>query len=119
MAGRAGRDGKKSDCFLMYSPSGIVKQKYIISQNVIDNDRRKIQNENLQILVNYCHTNNCSRKEIINYFGEESEIDLDYDKEIFDLFTKKRYEIAKEKNVPPMEKFSLKLLKNILVIPIV
>jgi ATP-dependent DNA helicase RecQ len=71
-AGRAGRDGKKSDCFLMYSPADIVKQKYIISQNTVEKDRRRIQNENLQTLVNYCHTNDCLRKEIIQYFGEKS-----------------------------------------------
>lgn len=74
-AGRAGRDGKKSDCLLMYSPADIVKQKYIISQNTVDKSRMKIQNKNLQILVNYCHTNDCLRKEIINYFGEDSEVD--------------------------------------------
>lgn len=74
-AGRAGRDGKKSDCLLMYSPADIVKQKYIISQNTVEKDRRKIQNENLQTLVNYCHTNNCLRKEIIHYFGEVSAFD--------------------------------------------
>lgn len=74
-AGRAGRDGKKSDCLLMYSPADIVKQKYIISQNTVEKDRRKIQNENLQTLVNYCHTNNCLRKEIIHYFAEESTFD--------------------------------------------
>jgi len=74
-AGRAGRDGKKSDCLLMYSPADIVKQKYIISQNTVEKDRRRIQNENLQTLVNYCHTNNCLRKEIIHYFGEKSPYD--------------------------------------------
>jgi len=74
-AGRAGRDGKKSDCLLMYSPSDIVKQKYIISQNIMNEERRKIQNENLQKLVNFCHTNNCLRKEILNYFGEDTEKD--------------------------------------------
>jgi len=74
-AGRAGRDGKKSDCFLMYSPADIVKQKYIISQNTMEKERRRIQNENLQTLVNYCHTNNCLRKEIIQYFGEKSPYD--------------------------------------------
>lgn len=59
----------------MYSPADIVKQKYIISQNTVEKDRRRIQNENLQTLVNYCHTNNCLRKEIIHYFGEKSPYD--------------------------------------------
>ena len=70
-AGRAGRDQIKSDCILMYSPSDIVKQKLIINQNMFDLERGKLQLENLQILVNYCHTNDCLRSEIISYFGEE------------------------------------------------
>lgn len=70
-AGRAGRDGKKSDCILMYSPSDIVKQKLIIAQNSLDPERDKIQRANLQVLVNYCHTNDCLRDEIVSYFGGE------------------------------------------------
>ncbi len=29
----------------------------------------------MQKLVNFCHTNNCLRKEILNYFGEDTETD--------------------------------------------
>lgn len=72
-AGRAGRDGKDSECIIMYSPSDIVKQKLMIAQNSSSPERDRIQLENLQNLVNYCHTNDCLRKEIINYFGEEAE----------------------------------------------
>ncbi|MCH4886358.1 DNA helicase RecQ [Acidaminobacter sp. JC074] len=70
-AGRAGRDGKKSVCILMYSPSDIVKQKLLIAQNYTDPQRDKIQRTNLQVLVNYCHTNDCLRDEIISYFGQK------------------------------------------------
>lgn len=70
-AGRAGRDGKESECFLIYSPSDIVKQKLMIAQNTPSVDRSRIQYENLQTLVNYCHTNSCLRNEIRQYFGED------------------------------------------------
>lgn len=70
-AGRAGRDGRPSDCFLIYSPSDIVKQKLMIAQNSTSIERDKIQYENLQTLVNYCHTTSCLRNEIRTYFGEE------------------------------------------------
>lgn len=69
-AGRAGRDGNKSDCLLMYAPSDIVKQKLMIAQNSSSLERDRIQYENLQKLVNYCHTNDCLRNEIRQYFGE-------------------------------------------------
>lgn len=74
-AGRAGRDGKDSECIIMYSPSDIVKQKLMISQNSTGPERDRVQMENLQTLVNYCHTNDCLRKEIVNYFGEEVKVE--------------------------------------------
>lgn len=74
-AGRAGRDGEKSDCILIYSPSDIVKQKLIMAQNELSPERIKIQTENLQYLVNYCHSDACLRGKIIEYFGEKPEED--------------------------------------------
>ncbi|QOR36701.1 DNA helicase RecQ [Clostridium sp. 'deep sea'] len=75
-AGRAGRDGERSECLLLYSPADIVKQKLLITSSCSDENRLEIMNANLQHLVNYCHTNNCLRKAIIEYFGDLT----DYDK---------------------------------------
>lgn len=72
-AGRAGRDGKDSDCILLYSPSDIVKHKLMMAQNPSSPERDQIQLENLQLLVNYCHTDDCLRREIIQYFGEKTD----------------------------------------------
>ena len=74
-AGRAGRDGDESDCILLYSPADIVKQKLLISQNSLDEERLRIQFENLQYLVNYCHADSCLRQEISTYFGEDIGMD--------------------------------------------
>jgi ATP-dependent DNA helicase RecQ len=59
----------------MYSPSDIIKQKLLIQTNITDPLRLKIQYENLQYLVNYCHADSCLRNEITSYFGEERELD--------------------------------------------
>ena len=71
-AGRAGRDGEKSDCILLYSASDIVKQKLMIQNHDIDPKRQEMLYKNLQYLVNYCNTNDCLRNQILNYFDEDS-----------------------------------------------
>lgn len=72
-AGRAGRDGEKSHCILMYSPSDIVKQKLIIQNETLSQEREEILYKNLQYLIDYCNTNECLRNSILNYFGEDTE----------------------------------------------
>lgn len=69
-AGRAGRDGEPGDCILMYSPSDIINQKLILDNDAMDPVRKAMLFENLQILINYCHTQNCLRRTIMEYFGE-------------------------------------------------
>ncbi len=72
-AGRAGRDGEKSNCILLYSPSDVVKQKLIIQNENLTYEREELIYKNLQYLVDYCHTNDCLRNSILTYFGERIE----------------------------------------------
>ncbi len=71
-AGRAGRDGEKSDCILLFSPQDVIKQKYLIEQSILNIERREIAYKNLQYMVDYCHTRDCLRGRILNYFGEKT-----------------------------------------------
>ena len=74
-AGRGGRDGEVSHCTILYSPADIVKQKRLIQLNQTSIEREKLLFENLQYLVDYCHTNECLRKKILEYFGETTTIE--------------------------------------------
>lgn len=72
-AGRGGRDGEPSHCTILYSPADIVKQKQLIQLNQTSPERERLLFENLQYLVDYCHTNDCLRKSILQYFGESAD----------------------------------------------
>jgi len=72
-AGRAGRDGEKSECILLFSPQDVVKQKYLIEITGMNPERETIIYKNLQVLVDYCHTHDCLRKRLIEYFGERTD----------------------------------------------
>ena len=68
-AGRAGRDGVPARCILLYSPSDIHIQKFLIEQNPLSPERKAIEYSNLQKMADYCHTSTCLRQYILEYFG--------------------------------------------------
>lgn len=73
-AGRAGRDGDISQCILLFSRSDIVTNKYLIE---LGNSNCNHTNEyqKLNDIVDYCNTDKCLRKYILEYFGEKPDFD--------------------------------------------
>lgn len=80
-AGRAGRDGEKAACYLLYSPGDVHINRFFIENNreneeldeaeletVLEKDR-----ERLKQMTFYCHTKYCYRRFMLNYFGEKGE----------------------------------------------
>ncbi|WP_347551000.1 DNA helicase RecQ [Pseudalkalibacillus hwajinpoensis] len=70
-AGRAGRDGEESDCFLLFSPGDIHVQKFLIDQNQHDQVRKSADLAKLKAMVDYCHTEKCLQGTILHYFGDD------------------------------------------------
>ncbi len=68
-AGRAGRDGLPSECILLFSRSDIVTNQFIISQGNSEIDH-SIEYKKLNDMIDYCNTDKCLRKYILEYFGE-------------------------------------------------
>lgn len=72
-AGRAGRDGDRAECMLLFSASDIITNKFLIEQGDVavdkSNDYKKLND-----MVNYCNIEKCLREYILNYFGEKTEI---------------------------------------------
>jgi len=69
-AGRAGRDGDTSKCILLYNRSDIITNKFLIEQN--DNF---IEYQKLNNIIDYCNTDKCLRKYILEYFGEKPDFE--------------------------------------------
>jgi ATP-dependent DNA helicase RecQ len=77
-AGRAGRDGSKAQCLLLYGPGDVHTAEFLINSSVEDAGgtpaaiaaRKKQEMDKLEQMKNYCFTGGCLRHYILNYFGE-------------------------------------------------
>lgn len=79
-AGRAGRDGEKADCILLYAGKDVITNQFFIEK---DNENEELEEEERELIRErdrmrlkkmtfYCHTNECLRSYILSYFGEKS-----------------------------------------------
>ncbi|MDD2971782.1 MAG: DNA helicase RecQ [Lachnospiraceae bacterium] len=80
-AGRAGRDGERAECILLYSGQDVITNQFFIENNreneeltstmlktVMEKDR-----ERLKKMTYYCFTNECLRDYMLSYFGESQD----------------------------------------------
>lgn len=67
-AGRAGRDGDKAECVLLFSRADVVTNKFLIEHSYEGNHSNEYQK--LNDIVDYCNTSKCLRSYILEYFGE-------------------------------------------------
>lgn len=73
-AGRAGRDGSNAECILLFNRSDIVSNKFLIEQTG-SNSAKIVEYQKLNDMVDYCNTDKCLRKYILEYFGEKTDYD--------------------------------------------
>ena len=69
--GRAGRDGEKSECILLFAPGDIHTHKYLIEIGTENEERKNNQYRKLQQMVDLVYSNGCYRNYILSYFGDE------------------------------------------------
>lgn len=67
-AGRAGRDGDKAECVLLFSRADVVTNKFLIEHSSEGNHVNEYQK--LNDIVDYCNSSKCLRSYILEYFGE-------------------------------------------------
>jgi ATP-dependent DNA helicase RecQ len=71
--GRAGRDGLRADCLLLFSHSDTQKINYFINQK--EEPEKKVAKRHLERLLDYLETTQCRRVPLMAYFGETYEKD--------------------------------------------
>ncbi|MEG2459712.1 MAG: DNA helicase RecQ [Clostridia bacterium] len=77
-AGRAGRDGERARCIILYSQADVRTNAYIIDNSEINTELdldmqeavREKERERLKKITYYCTTTDCLRAYILKYFGE-------------------------------------------------
>ena len=73
-AGRSGRDGDKAECILLFQRSDIVTNKFLIEETSSNTNHSK-EYMKLNEMIDYCNTDKCLRKYILEYFGETPEFE--------------------------------------------
>ena len=71
--GRAGRDGLKSHCLLLFSYGDVQKIKYFIDQK--NDHEKRMANIHLSTLIRLAESEICRRIPLLHYFGEDYTID--------------------------------------------
>ena len=66
--GRAGRDGLRADCLLLFSYGDVDTIQYFIRQGAVSESEGR--RERLKAMVNWATSGECRRSELLAYFGE-------------------------------------------------
>ncbi|HFB2048691.1 MAG: DNA helicase RecQ [Hyphomicrobiaceae bacterium] len=71
--GRAGRDGKASSAWMIYSLFDYTQQIQWIARSGGNKEFKKIQRSRLAALMSFCEGTTCRRQALLAYFGEHHE----------------------------------------------
>lgn len=81
-AGRAGRDGGKAECILLYSAQDVMINRFLMDNREQNGEYteeeaealRERDEERLKKMTYYCMTTHCLREYILRYFGEKEAV---------------------------------------------
>ncbi len=83
-AGRAGRDGERAQCVLLFSPQDLVINRLLLDNKIFEGAEaedlellRQRDLRRLRVMEDYCRTTSCLRNYILGYFGERTGIPCD------------------------------------------
>jgi len=71
--GRAGRDGRPADAWMVYGLGDVVQQRRLIERSEAGEEHKRIATAKLDALLGLCETAQCRRVRLLSYFGERSQ----------------------------------------------
>ena len=74
-AGRAGRDGLKSECILLFSERDRELHEYFITVSQADDDYKEKMGEKLTKMIQYTKTKKCLEATIVHYFEPNEKLE--------------------------------------------
>lgn len=69
--GRAGRDGEKSDAWMLYGLGDVVTLRQMLAASEGDEQFKRIQQRKMEAMLGFCETTRCRRQVLLSYFGED------------------------------------------------
>ena len=69
--GRAGRDGLPAEAWMCYSAADVAMLRGMIDRGEAPDEQKRIEQQRLGTLLDYCETTQCRRQVLLRYFGEE------------------------------------------------
>ncbi len=70
--GRAGRDGKASNAWMIYGLQDVVKLSQMLETTDADESYKKVARFKLDCMLALCEAGSCRRRYLLQYFGEAS-----------------------------------------------
>ncbi len=71
--GRAGRDGRPADAFMLYGLDDIRQRRIFIDDDDGDDDHKRREHKRLDALIAYCEAPQCRRRALLSYFSEDAD----------------------------------------------
>ena len=68
--GRAGRDGKPANAWLLYSLGDVVAMRKLLQSSEADESFKRVKQKKLEALLGFCEVAECRRQALLTYFGE-------------------------------------------------
>ena len=70
--GRAGRDGKKANAWMVYGLQDVIKLRQMMESSEADENFKRIERYKLDAMLGLCEITSCRRQALLNYFGEHN-----------------------------------------------